>query len=83
MDKVLVIVNVPMLSKNFEVFVPTNKKVGVLKILLINGINQLLGCNLESPFNFCLKSKETGLNYDENKTVFENNINNSTEIILI
>lgn len=83
MDKVLVIVNVPMLSKTFEVFVPTNKKVGVLKVLLINGINQLLNCNLESPFNFCLKDKETGFNYDENKTVLENNIKNSTEIILI
>lgn len=83
MDKILVIVYVPMIDEKFELFIPLNKKVGTVKKLLITGINQLSEIDLQSPIGFCLQDKETGTIYDENKTVLENKIENSTEMLLI
>ena len=83
MDKILVIVYVPMIDEKFELFIPLNKKVGTIKKLLITGINQLSEIDLQSPIGFCLQDKETGTIYDENKTVLENKIENSTEMLLI
>ena len=39
MNKILVTVYVPLLDDKFDLFIPINKKVGTIKQVLINSIN--------------------------------------------
>ena len=82
MDNVFIIINLPLYEQKFEIIVPISKKVGSLKRMVIQGINELNSITIKSPTSFLLIDKENGHLFDENKTIYENGINNGTEIIL-
>lgn len=82
-NKVLVELEIPLIEKKYDVFIPINKKVGTIKSLIENSLIELTD-NAYSPkedSNFY--SKETGAIYDVNQTVRDTDLKNGSRIILI
>ena len=59
MDKLLVTVYIPMIEQEYEIYMPLNKKFGVIRSLLIKSINEL---------------SEGGLNNNWDLKLYENDI---------
>jgi hypothetical protein len=83
MNKVLVLVYVPMLEEEYDIFIPINKKVGTIKKLIAGTILELSGCQIKNPDEFKLYNKETGEKYDNNLDVKASGIANGSKLLLI
>lgn len=83
MNKVLVSVYVPALEKNYDFWIPINRKVYRIILLLIKIINESSGGYYRPTTMPLLYDKITASPYDINLTVKDNNIKNGTEMILI
>lgn len=81
-NKVLVVVEVPLIEKKYEVYIPINKKIGFIKQSIVNSIKEKNDGNIDNNF-FNLVDKETGLIFDNNKYVKDSNIRNGTVLFLI
>ncbi len=80
MNKVLINLYIPAIEKEYDVWIPINKKIYNIIILLIKGIKD----ENFNPQNMpLLYNKSTGECYDINLSVQETDIKNATEIILI
>ena len=80
MNKVLISLFIPAIDKKYDVWIPVNKKVYNVIILLIKGIKD----QNYNPENMpLLYNKVTGECYDLNLNVQETDIKNATELILI
>ncbi len=82
-NKILVEVEVPMVEKTYDLYIPVNKKVGTIKRLIEEGINEITG-NAYTPSettNFF--SKETGMIYDVNLNIRDTDLKNGSRVILI
>ncbi len=76
-NKVLVNIYIVSLSKNFEVFVPVNEKVGnIVKLLgvLIDSISEL---------NNVIMNIDSGACYNNNDIVRNTDIRNDTKLLLL
>ena len=83
MNKVLVKLFVPAIEKEYDVWIPINKKIYNIIELLTKTINELCG-GYYKPANMpMLYDKATSRQYDINLNVKENQIKNGTEIIMI
>lgn len=83
MNKVLVSVYVPALEENYDFWIPINKKVYRIILLLIKIINESSGDYYRPTTMPLLYDKITSNQYDINLTVKDNAIQNGTEMILI
>lgn len=83
MNKVLVSVYVPALEKKYDFWIPINRKVYRIILLLIKIINESSGGYYRPTTMPLLYDKITASPYDINLTVKDNNIKNGTEMILI
>ena len=81
-NKVLVVVEVPLIEKKYEVYIPINKKIGFIKQSIVNSIKEKNDGSIDHNF-FNLVDKETGLIFDNNKYVKDSNIRNGTVLFLI
>lgn len=81
-NKVLVVVEVPLIEKKYEVYIPINKKIGFIKQSIVNSIKEKNDGNIDNNF-FNLVDKETGLIFDNNKYAKDSNIRNGTVLFLI
>lgn len=81
MNKVLITVNVPILDEEYELFIPVNKKLGVIKEFIIKSISELTGYSLSS--NLKLYDALSGISFDNNTYIVSCNIRNGTKLILI
>lgn len=81
-NKLLVMVFVPLIDKEFDVYIPTVKKIGTVKNLIIQMIEE----NSENAFNNdgCkfLYDKLTGEKLNDNEFVKYSNIKNGTKLVL-
>ena len=83
MDKVLVKVYVPMLEGIYDVWIPSNKKIYEIVVLLVKAINDLSEGEytpLEMP---SLYDRITAEEFDFNLILKDTTIRNGTEVILI
>ncbi len=82
-NKILIELSIPLIEKNYDLFIPINKKVGTVKKLIEEGLLELTDHNyiIKQDSNFY--SKETGEVYDVNKTVRETDLKNGSRIVLI
>ena len=82
-NKILIELSIPLIEKNYDLFIPINKKVGTVKKLIEEGLLELTDHNyiIKQDSNF--DSKETGEIYDVNKTVRETDLKNGSRIILV
>ena len=82
-NKILIELSIPLIEKNYDLFIPINKKEGTVKKLIEEGLLELTDHNyiIKQDSNFY--SKETGEIYDVNKTVRETDLRNGSRIILV
>lgn len=83
MNKLQVIVYVPLLDKKFDVFIPVNRKIGTIKMKLIEMINELTDNSLENIQKLRLYNKEKSREYNNNIYVKESNMENGTKLMLL
>ena len=83
MNRVLVKIFFPKIDKQYEVWIPLNKKISTIISLLLKGLNEM-NDGIYTPKDMpILYNKITGKNYDVNKFVQDTDIKNGTELILI
>ena len=82
-NKILIELYIPLIEKNYDLYIPINKKIGTIKKLIEEGLIDLTDHDyiIKEESNFY--SKETGEIYDVNKTIRETDLKNGSRIILI
>ena len=82
-NKILIELEIPLIEKKYDLFIPINKKIGTIKALTENALKELTD-NAYIPRNDSnFYSKETGEIFDVNKTVRDTEVKNGSRIILI
>lgn len=82
-NKILIELYIPLIEKNYDLYIPINKKIGTIKKLIEQGLVELTdkAYRIKKDTNFY--SKETGKIYDVNETVRDTDLKNGSKIILI
>ena len=82
MNRILIRVYVPLLEKQYDVWIPINKSIYGVILDLIKGINSInkIEYNIESFPN--LYNKESADIYDLKSKIIDTDIRNGTEVIL-
>ena len=83
MNKVFIIVEIPLIEEKYEVYIPVGKKIHKVISLLVKSVSELSGGHYPAKKNANIYSKATGKIYNINLTVKDSDIRNGTEIILI
>ncbi len=83
MNKVLVKLYVPMIEQQYDVFIPLNKKVYKIILLLVKAISEFSGGYYKPKKMPLIYDKITAIPYDVNLSVKESKIKNGTELILL
>ena len=82
-NKVLIKLDVPLLDKSFDLFIPVNEVVWKISNLVVKSCSELSGIMLDPSKKFVFVNKITNEIYSPNTTIYESNIRNGTELILI
>ena len=82
-NKILIELEIPLIEKRYDLFIPINKKVGTVKNLIENALVELTDSAYVPKDDSNFYSKETGEIFDVNKTVRDTNLKNGSRIILI
>lgn len=82
-NKILVELYIPLIEKNYDLYIPINKKIGTIKKLIEDGLIELTDNAYLIKEDTNLYSKETGQVYDVNMSVRETDLKNGSRIILI
>ena len=82
-NKILIELEIPLLEKSFDLFIPINKKIGTIKRLIEDSLKDLTDNEYEIREDTNLYSKDTGEIYDVNKNVRDTDLQNGSRIILI
>jgi len=80
-NKILVELLVPELDKTYNIFLPVNKRVGSILMLLNKAINEIDPNHTKTTNS--LYNQNTGMKYDINSLVYETDIRSGTALILI
>jgi len=80
-NKVLVEIIVPDIDRRFEIFIPINKKIGNIIILLEKAIKEIDDRYTKSGNS--LYNRDTGFRYQVDIIVYNTDIRNGTSLILI
>ena len=82
-NKILVSVNVPMLEKRYDIYIPINRKIHYVIGMIKNSLQDLSQGSFDVNGNYVLYNKETGIAYDMNILVRESDIRNGSKVILL
>ena len=82
-NKILVELDIPLIEKSYDLYIPINKTVGTVKKLIEEALVEMTegAYIIKQETNFY--SKETGQIYDINHKVRETDLKNGSRIILI
>ena len=81
-NKFYIIVSVPMIEKEFDFYIPVNKKIGVVKKLIVSlVVEQSDQTFLDNGCRY-LYDKITGQKLDENQFVKKSIIKNGSKLLL-
>lgn len=81
-NKFYIVVSVPLIERDFEFYIPINKKVGTIKNLLIKMITEQSEENFLSENSTVLYDKNTGERILEDTFVKDSVIKNGSRLIL-
>ena len=73
---------VPALYKKYDIFIPTNKTVGEIIILLKKGLKELTKDSFEINGNLKLYNTYDGIEYNLDDFIFQTNIKNGSILTL-
>ena len=82
-NKVLIKLIVPEVDNTFDLFIPTNELIWKIKKLVTKSINDLTGDSLDISKDYVLINKLTGHIYQNNTIIFNTDIRNATELVLL
>lgn len=82
-NKVLVTVNIPSLEQSYDVYVPVNKKVFSVILMLKNSLYMISQGIFKLDGEYFLYDAKTGNIYDMNLLVRDTDIRNGSTIILL
>ncbi|HBA37656.1 MAG TPA: hypothetical protein DCY94_02945, partial [Firmicutes bacterium] len=82
-NKILIRLFVPELDYNFDVFIPSNEIVWKIKKLLAKSVSDLTGGAINATSDYALINKVTSKVYDNNEVIFETDIRNGAELLLL
>ncbi len=82
-NKILIELEIPLIEKKYDLFIPINKKVGTIKRLLEEALTELSDNAYIIKEDSNLYSKDNGTIYDVNQTVRETDLKNGSRIILL
>ncbi len=81
-NKVLVIVTVPLIEEEYNLYIPVTKKIGTIKNLIIKIVEENSENNFKDDGCKNLYDKVTGEKIDEQQFVKYSTIKNGTRLIL-
>lgn len=82
-NKVLVNVNIPEIDRNYDMYLPINKKIGNIIILLNKAINELTDGEFELSNNNRLYNSITRELYTSDILLANTDIRNGTSLVLL
>ena len=82
-NKVLVSLNVPILEKKYDVYLPVNRKIHNVIGMLKNSLFELSNGSFKLDNQYVLYNEENGNPYDMNILVRDSDIRNGSKIILL
>lgn len=82
-NKILIQVEIPMIEKTYDLYIPVNKKVGTIKRLIEEAVQEITDDEYKTSETTNFYSKETGMIYDVNLTIRDTDLKNGSRIILI
>ena len=82
-NKVLVSLIVPDVDEVYDVYIPINKKIGNVIVLLNKSIKELTNGVYEGTEKTALYDRKTGDKYQINMLVRETNIRHGSKIVLM
>lgn len=82
-NKILVEILVPSIDERFNLFIPINKRIGSVVLLINKAIVDLMNGQFEADDTASLYDRGTGERIDYNKLVRETNIKNGSFLILM
>lgn len=82
-NKILIELEIPLIEKKYDIFIPINKKIGTIKSLIEQALVELTDKAYEIREDTNLYSKENGTIYDVNKTVRDTDLKNGSRVILL
>ena len=83
MNKVLVKLYVPTIEEQYDIWIPLNKRIYNVIVVLVKGINDLSGGYYTPETMPVLYGKLSARPFDVNLKVMDSTIRNGTEIILM
>ncbi len=83
MNKILVLVYIPEIEQEYDVYIPINKKIGTIKKYLISSVEEFNDGNVSNIENFKIYDKDNSKIYDNNIYVRDSGIKNGTKLILM
>ena len=82
-NKILIELEIPLIEKKYDLFIPINKKVGTIKKLIEEALVEITDNAYIPKEESNFYSKELGTIYDVNKTIRDTDLKNGSRIILI
>lgn len=82
-NKILIELIVPEIDEKYNLFIPANKKIGSVIILLSKSVNDLSKGVFVGTSNTCIYDKKTGKRYDIDDIVRNTDIRNGSSLVLI
>ncbi len=83
MNKVLVCVYVPLIEQKFDLFIPINRKIGLIKKLIVSSIIELTNHSYRINGPIKLSNKKTNHVYDDDDFIVNTDIRNGTKLVLL
>ena len=83
MNKILIRLYVPIMEKKYDVWLPLDKKISSVIVLLLNAINDLEGGYYRPEDLPNIYDRVTGEMYNSEISIRQSGMKNGTEIILI
>lgn len=83
MNKFLVLVYVPLLEEEYNIYIPINKKIGTVKKIIINSIAELSEIPENKIINLKLYDKESSKIYNSDTLIKESTIVNGSKLLLM
>lgn len=82
-NKYLVELFVPSIQKIYNIYIPVNRRVGNLILLLNKSVFELSNGEYHGNKNTCLYDRETGERLDANSLIRNTRIKNGSGIVLL
>lgn len=83
MNQILIKVYIPGIEKSYEVWIPPQKRIYNLIVLLVKAISELNDNSYRPRTMPMLYDKKTSEMYNVDNIIAETNIKNGTELVLI